>query len=499
MRDQDDTSPDPGTGSGRSHLLIRGGLVVDGSGAPPVAADVAVEGDRIAALGALSDWTADEVVEAGGLAVAPGFIDVHTHDDRAVLETPDMAFKVSQGVSTVIAGNCGISLAPFRPGGAFPDPLSLLGAPDHFFPDVAAYRAALSAHPPAVNLGLLTGHGMLRAEALGDRYTQAAGKDGVAAMGGRLREALAQGSLGLSSGLAYPGSAAATTEEVVQLARHISDFENALYVTHMRDEGDHVLEALDEAFEIGEEARLPVLISHHKCAGRKNYGRSRETLAVIDAAAQRQIVGLDVYPYTASSTVLLPEMVAGAEDVLVAFSEAYPEAAGRRLAEVAAEWGCSDEAAARRLYPAGGIYFEMDEADLERILAYPRTMIGSDGLPGMTPPHPRLWGTFPRVLARYVRDKGLLSLEAAVHRMTGLPARTFRLADRGLLRPGGFADIVLFDPATVADRATFEEPQVPATGIEIVLVNGIPVWRAGAATGERPGRFLPRAEAGAID
>ncbi len=495
MRDQDDTSPGPAPGSGRCHLLIRGGSVIDGSGAAPVEADVAVESDRIAAVGALSGWTADEVVEASGLAVAPGFIDVHTHDDRAVLATPDMAFKVSQGVSTVIAGNCGISLAPFRPGDAFPDPLSLLGSPDDFFPDVAAYRETLSARPPGVNLGLLTGHGTLRAEALGEHYTQAAGEDGIAVMGARLREALAQGSLGLSSGLAYPGSAAATTGEVVQLARHISDFENALYVTHMRDEGDQVLEALDEAFEIAGKARLPVVVSHHTCAGRKNSGRSRETLAVIDAAAERQAVGLDVYPYTASSTVLLPEMVAEAEDVLVAFSEAYPETAGRRLAEVAAEWGCSEDEAARRLYPAGGIYFEMDEGDLERILAYPRTMIGSDGLPGMAHPHPRLWGTFPRVLARYVRDKGLLSIEAAVHRMTGLPAQTFRLADRGLLRPGAFADIVLFDPATVADRATYAEPQVPADGIHSVMVNGLPVWRAGAPTGERPGRFLARAEA----
>ena len=493
MTENGATAEDQPAPTGRAQLLIRGGRIIDGSGAAGFTADLAIEGDRIVALGALSGWTAEEVIDAGGRAVAPGFIDVHTHDDRAVLETPDMAFKVSQGVATVIAGNCGISLAPFRPGAAFPPPLGLLAPPDGFFPSVAAYRTALEARPAAVNLGLLTGHGALRAEALGADYRRPAEEDEVEAMGGRLREALAQGSLGLSTGLAYPGSAAAGTEEVVGLARHVDGFANALYVTHMRDEGDRVLESLEETFDIGRRAALPVVVSHHKCAGPRNYGRARETLAAIDAAGRRQPVGLDVYPYTASSTVLLPDMLEDAEDILVAFSDPYPEAAGRRLAEIAAEWGCDQADAVARLQPAGGIFFQMDEGDLQRILAYPKTMIGSDGLPGMSHPHPRLWGTFPRVLGRYVREKRLLGLEAAVHRMTGLAAQTFRLAGRGLLRPGFFADIVIFDPATVADRATFDEPQVPAAGIEAVIVNGQPAWRAGAATGSRAGRFIARA------
>jgi N-acyl-D-amino-acid deacylase len=189
-------------------------------------------------------------------------------------------------------------------------------------------------------------------------------------------------------------------------------------------------------------------------------------------------------------------MLEDAEDVLVGSSEGHPEMAGRRLAEVAAEWGCDEPEAARRLHPAGAIYFQMDEADLERILAYPRTMVGSDGLPGMAHPHPRLWGTFPRVLGRYVRDKGVLGLEDAVHRMTGLTAETFRIAERGFLRPGCFADVVLFDPDSVEDRATFEVPCVAAAGIHALFVNGQPVWREGAVTGARPGRFLPRANGG---
>ena len=187
------------------------------------------------------------------------------------------------------------------------------------------------------------------------------------------------------------------------------------------------MEALEEAFAIGRGADLPVVISHHKCAGPKNNGRSRETLAAIDAAAEGQAVGLDVYPYTASSTVLLADHAAEATDVLIGASEPHLEAAGRWLEDIVAEWGCGQAEAIERLKPAGAIYFQMADEDLERILAHPRTMVGSDGLPGMAHPHPRLWGTFPRVLGRYVRDKGLLSLEQAVHKMTGLPARTYRL------------------------------------------------------------------------
>jgi N-acyl-D-amino-acid deacylase len=483
--------------TGRAQLILRGGTVIDGSGAPARRADVAVAGDRIAAVGALAGWQADEEIDAAGCVVAPGFIDVHTHDDRAALANPAMDFKVSQGVTSVIAGNCGISLAPFRPGEARPEPIELLGGPDDFFPTVAAYRAAFESAPPALNLGLLTGHGMLRVEALGPDYERPAGPEEIAAMGARLREALAEGSLGLSSGLDYPNSNAASTDEVVALARHISDAPDALYVSHIRDEGDDVMEALEEAFAIGRGAELPVVISHHKCAGPKNYGRSRETLAAIEAAAEAQPVGLDVYPYTASSTVLLADHAAEATDILIAASEPHPEAAGRWLKDLAQEWGCDQDEAIERLKPAGAIYFQMADEDLERILAYPRTMVGSDGLPGMAHPHPRLWGTFPRVLGRYVREKGLLSLEQAVHKMTGLPAKTYGLKERGLVQAGYFADLTLFDPAAVIDRATYEDPEQPADGIRQVLVNGTPVWGPNGTTGARPGRFLVRAEAAA--
>ncbi len=487
---QDDEAPK----TGRCHLLIRGGSVIDGSGAAARPADVAIDGARILALGDLSGWRADETLEAAGLAVAPGFIDVHTHDDLAVFKTPDMQAKASQGVATVIAGNCGISLAPFRPGGAFPPPLSLLGEPGDFaYPTLGAYRAAFAARPAAVNVGLLTGHGMLRVEQLEGGYGRGAGEEEIAAMAEHLSEALTEGSLGLSSGLDYPNSAAAPTEELLALVQRLAGVANALYVSHIRSESAEVLAALEEAFQIGYSGRVPTVISHHKCAGVENFGRSVETLAAIDSAASRQAVGLDVYPYTASSTVLLPSYLARSVDVIITESKAEPSAAGRRLAEIAADWGCSEEEAVERLMPAGAIYFQMHDEDLERIMAYERTMIGSDGLPGAAHPHPRLWGTFPRVLGRYVREKGVLGLEQAVHRMTGLSARTFRLKDRGLLEPGCHADVVIFDPETIIDRATYENPCQAAAGIHLLLVNGRPVWRDGAATGERPGEFLARA------
>ena len=478
---------------GRCHLLIRGGKVVDGSGAPAVQADVAVESSKIAAVGDLSGWQADEVWEAAGRVVAPGFIDVHTHDDLAIFQDRSHRPKLSQGVTTVVAGNCGISIAPFRSPQDLPPPFPLLGGlEDYAFPEIADYRQAFEARPAAVNVGLLTGHGNLRMEALDGDYERAAEDDEIEAMGQRLRHAVAQGSLGLSTGLAYPNCQAAPTAELVGIAKHIADQDDALFCCHMRDEGDDVLEAISETLEIGREGGLAVVISHFKCAGTRNYGRSSETLAALDAAAKTQRVGLDLYPYTASSTSLLPAYIRESEDVVVTDSRPYPEAKGRRLAEIAEEWDCSLADAAERLYPAGAIYFQMSEEDVERIMAYPKTMIGSDGLPGTEHPHPRLWGTFPRVLGRYSRERGVLGLEDAVHRMTGLSAETFRLKDRGLVKPGYAADLVVFDPEMILDRATFEDPKQEAAGIDLVVVNGQPAWRDGDSTGLYPGAFLAR-------
>jgi len=472
--------------------IIAGGQVVDGGGGARVRADVAVADGRIVAVGDLSGWTAAERIDAHGLIVAPGFIDAHTHDDRLLLDHPAMTPKVSQGVTTVVVGNCGISLAPLVPAGDPPPPLNLLGGGDGFrFPTFAAYADALDAAPAAVNVVALVGHSTLRAAVMDD-LGRAATADETARMGVLLDEALAAGCAGLSAGLAYPTASAAPTGEVVALAGRLRPA-GGLFTLHMRDEAAGVVASVEEAIDIGRQGGVPVVISHHKCCGRANWGLSRRTLDLIAAARAVGLrVDLDAYPYTASSTVLLKDFAARAERVVIAWSAPHPEATGRDLAELAAEWGVDADGAIDRLAPAGAIYFQMDEEDLRRILAFEGTMVGSDGLPHDVRPHPRLWGAFPRALGRYARDAGLFSMEEAIFRMTGNAARVFGLPDRGRVAAGAAADIVLFDEETVLDRATYERPFEPAAGIRRVLVNGETVWADGIATGARPGRLLRR-------
>ena len=473
-------------------LIIRNARLIDGTGTPSANGDIAVNDDRIAELGDLRETTGAIEIDAGGNAVAPGFIDVHTHDDRALLVDPLMAPKVSQGVTTVVTGNCGVSLAPLRTDRRPPAPLDLV-CPDAegFFAEFGDYLAALDAEPAAVNALCQVGHASLRVEAM-DTLDRPATAGEISAMRRRLEGALEDGAIGLSTGLFYAPANAAPTDEIIQLAQAVRAA-GGIHTTHMRDEGDGVSESLEETFTIGRTADVPVVISHHKCAGQANFGRSAETLALIDAARQRQAVSLDAYPYIASSTTLASGRRLGASRVLVTWSTPHPEAAGRDLNEIAADMGLDPEDAVDALMPAGGIFFMMDESDVRRILAYPGTMIGSDGLPHDEFPHPRLWGTFPRVLGHYAREQRLFSLEEAVRKMTSLPARHFGLADRGVLEPGAMADLVVFDPDTVIDTATFEQPKQPARGIELVVVNGRTIWRDGASTGARPGRAIRRA------
>ena len=477
-------------------LLIHSGDVIDGSGAARAHLDVAVTGDRIVAVGDHLDLhvEATSKIDASGLVVAPGFIDTHTHDDRAVLSGPDMTPKISQGVTSVVTGNCGVSLAPFA-GGEPPPPMNLLGDRTWYrFPTMREYVDAVEASPPALNLAPLAGHTALRAAAMDDVHRAASAAE-IARMEHLLDEMLEAGCIGMSTGLAYPPAIEAPTGEVVALASRVGAH-GGIYATHMRDEGVGVLDSVHETIETGERAGVPVVISHHKCSGRESWGMSRETLAAIAHARARQKVDLDVYPYVASSTVLLADWIAGAERVLVTWSAPHPECKGRDFEGIRSEWGCGIEEAVERLSPAGAIYFKMDEEDLRRILRFQDAMIGSDGLPHDAFPHPRLWGTFPRVLGRYCRELGLFPLEEAVHRMTGVPARVFGLAGRGAVRAGAGADLVLFDPETVIDEADFSEPTRPARGIYQVIVNGKQVWRGGEWTGARPGRILRRDRAG---
>ncbi len=481
----------------RFDLLVRGGIVIDGTGAPRRRADVGVQGERIVEVGALDGASAAAVLDAQGRVVAPGFIDAHTHDDRLMLSSPDMAPKVSQGVTTVVAGNCGVSLAPVPGKMRLPvtPPLDLLDEAGSWFrfPTFAAYVAELAARPPATNAVLLVGHTTLRVVTMDDVERPARPAE-IARMRDLAAEALQAGAVGVSTGLYYEPAAAAPTQEVIEVCRPLREH-NGLYCTHMRNEADRVMDSLDETARIGRELGVPVVISHHKVNGVRNHGRSPETLGFIAAQRKHQSIALDCYPYCAASTILTADRAAAASRTLVTWSKPHPECAGKDLDELATAWGVSPAEAANRLVPAGAIYFSMDEEDVRRILAFAPTMVGSDGLPHDAFPHPRLWATFPRVLGHYARDVGLFPLEQAVHKMTGLTAQSYGLPGRGVLAPGAFADITIFDPDTVGEGATFEHPIAPAPGIDAVIVNGAVVWRDGRDTGARPGRVLRRAAA----
>src|SRR3954466_3043699 len=450
----------------RYDLVIRNATVIDGTRAPRYAADIAVSGGRIAAIGRLDAAGADLDIDASGKVAAPGFIDSHTHDDRLMLSAPDMAAKVSQGVTSVIAGNCGCSLAPVPNGMTRADtpPLDLLDEEGggFRFKAFADYIAELEAKPAATNAALLVGHTMLRVQTM-DNLDRPANKNEIARMREMADEALAAGAVGISTGLYYEPAISAPTDEVIDVCKPLAK-RNGLYVTHMRDEGQNILASLEETFRIGREVGVPVFVSHHKLAGRPNHGRSTEPLALIEARMKSQPIALDCYPYCASSTILSPSRAAVASKTLVTWSKTHPEVAGMDLTDI--------KIPLEQLLPAGAIYFSMDEADVQRILAFEHTMTGPGGPPHDPAPHPRLWGTFPRVLGHYSRGLNLFPLETAVHKMTGLTAKTFGFADRGVLKEGYAADIVLFDPAAIDEAASFAKPIAPALGVETVLVNG---------------------------
>ncbi|HSI54747.1 MAG TPA: D-aminoacylase [Ramlibacter sp.] len=478
------------------HTLLENGLVVDGTGAPAQAADVLLQGDRILAVGprlrdrlpAGVSMDKVEVRDCTGLAIAPGFIDVHTHDDAIVLNAPAMLPKLSQGVTTVVTGNCGLSVAPYvveNPQGA----LTLLGN-SFKYASVAAYAQAVAQAQPAVNVAPLIGHTTLRSACMDD-LTRAATEGEIDAMCELLDQCMAEGAIGMSSGLFYAEAMPAPAGEVTRLARVVARH-GGVYATHMRSEMADILEAMHEASDCAFEAGVPLVISHHKCAGPANWGRTRETLPLIDQLAQRQDIAMDVYPYVAGSTVLREDLVDGIIDVMVSWSAPFPEMTGRMLASIAAEWGITQREACIRLKPGGACYFQMHEDDVRRVISHPRSMIGSDGLPHDRHPHPRLWGAFPRVLARYWREQQLFSMEQAVHKMTGLSARNFRLHERGELRAGWFADIVVFDPARIRDVATYQDPLAQSEGVALVFVNGELGFEGDRGTGRRAGRMLAR-------
>jgi N-acyl-D-amino-acid deacylase len=477
-------------------LILRRARVVDGSGGEPEILDVAIANGRIAAIAPTLSLTAHTVIDAEGLVLAPGFIDTHTHDDTSVIETPEMLPKISQGVTTVIVGNCGISAAPVRLNPDYqkigpPDPMTLLGRAEFFrYPTFTAYVDAIAAAKPAVNVAALVGHTALRSNAM-DRLDRAATDAEIAAMRADLEEALHAGAIGLSTGLAYANANAAPNSEVLALAQLLTSA-HAVYTTHMRTETEAILDAMQEAFDVGREHHVPVIVSHLKCAGIDNWGRSGKVLEAFDAARTHQQIACDCYPYAAGSSTLDLKQVDPRVKITITWSSPHPEVAGQTLAEIAEQWSLSQLDAARRLQPAGAIYHSISETDMRMILAHPATMIGSDGLPHDPRPHPRLWGTFPRVLGRYSREEKLFPLATAIHKMTGLPAARFGISQRGLIRENFHADLVLFNPETILDTATFTDPVRPSQGIHSVWVNGTLTYTSTGATGERAGKFLKR-------
>ncbi len=530
-------------------VLIRGGAVVDGTGRTAFPADVAIEGERIAAMAGpeeLAGAAAATVIDAEGKLVTPGFIDIHTHSDRSIVINPRMESKVRQGVTTEIGGNCGSGLAPARGRAlaAAQKEAERDGQPGAWT-TMAEYFAHVERQGIAGNYATWVGHGTLRASVVGYDMRQPT-EDELAQMQALLREARAAGAFGLSTGLIYVPSGYADTDEIAALAQMVREY-GGLYASHIRNEGSGLLDAVGEAIEIGQRAGVPVQVAHHKASGKQNWGLVEQSLALMDRARAGGVdVACDQYPYVASSTGLtsmLPkwaleggrealgprlkdpptraqiraEMLEQRPDlatlesdshwhnVLVARARNARHLEGKRLGEIAIEqdrepFDVYFDLLIEHEGNVGGVFFALCEEDVQTVMRWPHTMVGSDassvapyGPLGGGKPHPRAYGTFPRVLGRYVRELKVLRWEEAIHKMTAMPARRLGLRDRGELRPGACADVVVLDPATVADRATFQEPHQYPLGIEQVIVNGAVVVRDGEHTGALPGRVLRRA------
>jgi N-acyl-D-aspartate/D-glutamate deacylase len=532
----------------RHDILIRNGLLIDGSGNPGIVGDLAIAGGRIAAAGPKLAVDAHRVIDAGGLVVAPGFIDIKTHSDFTLPINPKAESKVRQGVTTEIIGHCGFSVAPVLPGKVelLRDYLSpsapWLPFRETTFPD---YLASFPA--TAVNAGMLVGHHTLRLMVMGMASRPPTPTE-LEQMIALAEDALAAGALGLSSGLFTAPGCYAQPDEMVALCRAVKRH-NAGYFTHLRDESNKVAEAVEEAIAIGRDCGVHVEIVHFKCSGLDNWGKTARVLDVLaDARAQGIDIDCDAYPYTAGSNPLknlLPQWVQSGgvdamlarlalpetrariradiardglnnwgrlpswDNVQISIAPHLPQHAGRTIAQLAADRGADpidalcdfligDKGATRVLVTS------ISEDDVRDIMRSPHALVGSDGncvatygtvSQGM--PHPRFYGTFPRVISHYVGEEGLLSLEAAVHKMTGATARALRLADRGLLREGFAADIAIFDPADFKDRATYADPhQYPSGPRTAVIVNGTVVVEEAVHTGALPGKVLRRAQNG---
>jgi N-acyl-D-amino-acid deacylase len=470
-------------------IVITGATVIDGTGRAPLNdAVVVITGDSITAVGSRAQVKVPvqaQVIEAKGLVLAPGFIDAHNHSDRGFADDPSAVSQVSQGITTVVVGQDG--------GSAFP---------------IGEYLDRLDKNPIALNVLTFVGHATLRSRVMGEDTNRHATPAEIEKMRQMVEQAMRDGAMGLSTGLEYETGKPASTEEVITLAR-AAGAHGGMYISHIRDEADKSFEALNEAIQIGREARLPVQISHIKLATLKVWGHSKDAVALINKArAAGQDVTADCYPYDAwSSTirVLVPSGrhedpvdvaraladVGGPVNVTIVSCRAHPDYEFRTMEEISKQEKISPVELYMKIVRDGGagvVCHSMKEPDIKTFYTQPWVMVSSDG--GIGSRHPRGAGTYPRVLGHYVRELHWLSLPEAIRKMTSAPAQRFKLGDRGLIKVGYKADLVLFDANRIIDRATFKDPQLVADGVKRVFVNGKEVWINGAVTTNRPGHAL---------
>ena len=473
-------------------IVILGATLIDGSGRAPIKDSVVViRGDSVIAVGRRNQVKVPKdarVIDARGMVVTPGFIDAHNHSDRGFATDPSAASQVSQGITTVVIGQDG--------GSAFP---------------IGEYLAGLDKNPIALNVLTFVGHATVRSRVMGEDTNRHATPAEVERMKQLVEQAMRDGAIGLSSGLEYETGKPASTDEMIALARAASAFDG-IYISHIRDEADKTFDALNEAIQIGREAQLPVQISHIKLGSVAVWGRAGEAVALINRARSRgQDVTADCYPYDAwSSTirVLIPSGrhddpadvargladVGGPANITIVSCSAHPDYEFKNMEEISRREGITPVELYMKIVRDGGagvVCHSMKDSDISTFYRQPWVMVSSDG--GIGSRHPRGAGSYPRVLGRYVRELRWLTLPEAIRKMTSLPAQRFQIKDRGLIRAGFKADLVVFDPKTVIDRATFQEPQLAAQGVQRVFVNGVEVWSDGKVTGDHPGRALRRA------
>ena len=491
-------SPSSAPAPARSSFLVANATIIDGTGSAPRRGAVRVEGDRIAAVGVLTPRSGESVIDARGLVLAPGFIDTHSHADDGLFERPDALAVVSQGITTIIGGQDGGSSIP-----------------------LAAYFARLEKQPAAINVGMYVGHGSLRDSVMGEDFKRVATPAEVAKMSDILASEMRAGAIGLSSGLEYDPGIYSDRTELIALAKVVAPF-GGRYISHIRSEDYAFWQAIDEIIAIGREAKIPVQVSHAKLAMRSLWGHADSLVRILDGAQASGVdITADIYPYLywhSTLTVLFPkrdfENRTAAEFALTETStpgglllgryEPNPAYSGKTVAEISKLRGTDSittlidlirESEAMRKTTGRStqsvIGTSMVEPDVERIMRWPHSNLSTDG--SLNGPHPRGFGAFPRFLGVYVRERKVLPLEEAVHRMTSLAAEHMGIRDRGQITPGMYADLVLFDPATVIDRATPQEPHLTSVGIERVWVNGAEVFAGTTTTAARPGKVIRRA------